>query len=218
MFSGQTSWSLPEHEVAPFDGFSDQPGEITVELRGAFEHCVTVSPLDAISSLSSIPGLRYVHRGRLLCPALSFRFLNVRDGDEIFVIAPIDKSVSPRPRCAPGFTQDAVDRLRQRFDARYSQRFRDPDAVFEQLRDASNPITARESARLADVFRTRVEENRVAYRKVFGRLERLESGARQSAVETAATVVPEKAMEPSTELLPQVWIRRDSGSNAVQGL
>jgi hypothetical protein len=73
---------------------------------------------------------------------------------------------------AQGFRQDAVDRLRQRF--------RDSDAVFEQLRDASNPITAREAARLTDVFRTRVEENPAAYRNVFGHLDRTDASARQS--------------------------------------
>jgi hypothetical protein len=58
------------------------------DLLLSFDQSVTVLQLGKISLLSSVPGLRYVHQSR----ALSFRFLNVRERDEIFVIAPIHKS------------------------------------------------------------------------------------------------------------------------------
>jgi hypothetical protein len=101
--------------------------------------------------------------------------------------------------------------LRQRFDSRFSARFSDPDAVFEQFREASDPVTARESARLADLFRTRVEENPSACRRLFGRLKSLEVAKEVVVMET---VLPEKAVRPSTELLPERWSNGGDRSKA----
>jgi hypothetical protein len=149
-----------------------------------------------------------VHNGRVLCPALSFNFLHVCDGDEIYVAAP-PAAADRRFRPSPTLSIQTVGRLRERFDAKFGARFRDPDAVFEQFRDASDPVTARESARLADLFRTRVEENPSACRKLFARLESLEG---RRPVQAIATVLPEKALTPSTDLLPEVWRSPRDGS------
>jgi hypothetical protein len=48
--------------------------------------------------------------------------------------------------------------------------FRDADAIFEQRRGATNPVTVVEAAGLADHFPTRFEENATTYRRVVGRL------------------------------------------------
>jgi hypothetical protein len=217
MFGGKKSLSLPVREVNPLLPFPSPgpsvPSRVTVELRGAFDETVTVSVSDTISSLSSTAGMRYVHKGRILCPALSFAFFNIEDGDEIFVVAPMPRIEAAPIRETQSFNTEAVERLRRRFDARYAQRFRDPEAVFEQLRDASSPVTARESARLADVFRTRVEENPAAYRRVYERLQRLEGGRFPKPRQTK-TVVPEKALSPSTDLLPEVWVRSDTSQDS----
>jgi hypothetical protein len=104
----------------------------------------------------------------------------------------------------------AIGRLRERFDRKFSGRFRDPDAVFEQFKEASDPVTARESARLSDMFRTRVEENPSACRRLLERISALEDPKPCRAM---ATVVPEKALTPSTDLLPDMWSSRGARSD-----
>jgi hypothetical protein len=136
---------------------------------------------------------------------------NAEGGDEIFVVAPLIRIEAAPARQPQAFNTEAVERFRRRFDARYVQPFRDPEAVFEQLRDASSPVTARESAPLADIFRTRVQENPASSRRVYERLQRLE-GERLPRPRQTETVVLEQAPKPSTDLLPEVWVSSDSTS------
>ncbi|OHT09227.1 hypothetical protein TRFO_21968 [Tritrichomonas foetus] len=116
-----------------------------------------------------ISKMKFVANGRILSPALSLGFQGIRNGDVLYIIpSDLDKEsndslstlleVKKRER--------HIQRLRDRFNAQWASKFRDPDAVFEQIKGASDPTTAHESARLADVYRIRVEENSSAYRKV----------------------------------------------------
>jgi hypothetical protein len=214
MFSppGRQAWSLPEREVGPVIALDPLPGDaalLNLEIHGAIERCVTVSSLDAVSCLCAEPGVAFLHGGRALCPALSFAFLRIRDGDQIFVAAPRQRE-GPLPRRAPAdLTGAAIGRLRERFDAKFSARFRDPDSVFDGLRAACDETTAREAARLTDLFRTRVEGSTSALRSLIGRMRAAEA-ARPGAA-AAATVLPEKAVMPSTELLPEIWGAANAG-------
>jgi hypothetical protein len=204
------AWSLPEREPAPLLLAADLPDHarlLTLELRGAIESTATVSSLDSVSTLSRAPGLTFIHKGRVLCPALSFAFLRIGDGDEIFAVARGAPARAPA-KAAERLSEQTVARLRQRFDAKFSARFRDPEAVFEQFRDATDPVTARESARLGDLFRMRMDEG--ARPRAFARPR--ERGQRRQRA-ALATVLPEKPAGPSTALLPEMRPSRRAGSS-----
>jgi hypothetical protein len=97
----------------------------------------------------------------------------------------------------------AIGRLRERFDTHFARKFSDPDETFEQLRAASDVGTARESARLTDIWKMRVETHGGAVRRLMERMRELP--ARQPWSPNEPTVLPEKALTPSTELLPEFW-------------
>jgi hypothetical protein len=208
MFSppNREAWSLPERDVSPVIPLESLPGEallLNLEIRGAIEQSATVSSLDAVSSLCPEPGVTFLHRGRVLCPALSFGVLGIRDGDQIFTVSKGPRE-APLPRRLPVDPPGApISRLRERFDAKFSSRFRDPDAVFEGMRAACDKTTAREAARLTDLFRTRVEGSPNALRSLMGRI-RVAGETRHGAT-AAVTVLPGKAVVPSTQLLPEIW-------------
>ncbi|OHT12181.1 hypothetical protein TRFO_18193 [Tritrichomonas foetus] len=79
--------------------------------------------------------------------------------------------------CMNNMKIDQIDKLKMRFNQKWAQKFNDPDAVFEQVRVMSDPSLALESARLADLYRTKIETNVSAYRKVCDRYSRLGSPA-----------------------------------------
>jgi hypothetical protein len=109
-----------------------------------------------------------------------------------------------------------MKKMGQRGGKEWRSKFRDPDSVFDQLKMATNPQTATESARLADLFRIRVEGNMSAYRKVCNkcRLEINTERANNVDRPPPQTVLPEKAMSPSTDLLPESWLSASSAGLA----
>ena len=211
-------WSLPQRQITlqEPETYGSVNETITIHLKGVVDETVSVKRCDAPYCLCP-PGftdVKYVHNGRVLCRSMSFAFLGVNDGDEIHVVGPQPRV--QRPVIRPPVPRNArrLDKLRERFDATYAPRFRDPDAVFEQLRDSSDPLTAGESARLADLFRTRVETSVSGFRRVCTRFSRMASGdgfkRPQEEAPVAATVVPEKALCPSSEQLPGMWLSSPS--------
>jgi hypothetical protein len=188
--------------VIPIGPLPGEPTLLNLEIRGVVEQSVIVSSLDAVSCLCPELDVTFVHRGRVLCPALTFGFLRIHDGDQIFALSkgPREQPFSKRPPVEP--IGAAASRLREQFEAKFSSRFRDPDSVFEGMRAACDTRTAREAARLTDLFRTRVEEKPNALRSLMGRIRSLESKKHGEAM---TTVLPEKAVTPSTELLPMIW-------------
>jgi hypothetical protein len=198
------SWSLPEPSVPPLIpdlAFPDPSLKITVKLFGAIESSITVSLSDTVSALSPDQRCTFIHKGRLLCPALSLGFLKIQDGDPLFVVEKPERPAPLPKKSVHQLTSDAVNRLRQRFDGKYGHRFRDPDAVFEQMRDAVDPVTARESARIADLFKMRIDNQPAIARKVAARLSQMETGKHQQI----PTVIPGEAVSPSTASLPVTW-------------
>lgn len=203
-------WSLPERQMVlqqpiTYEGVTEN---ITVHIKGVVDETVVVERSAApYSLLPANPGdLQFLHKGRILCPSMSLAFLGVNDGDEIYAVGMPSIPVRAKPKSSPSLSGPSLDRLRERFDAKWATRFRDPDAVFEQLRDSSNPLTAAESARLADLFRTRIETNVSGFRRVCNRFSRLTNGEsisrQRTPPTTPVTVVPEKPLCPSTDLLP----------------
>jgi hypothetical protein len=146
-----------------------------------------------------VPGCTFVHKGRVLCSGLSLAFLNVRDGDDIFAIARYRPQSAPASSAPRGLSGEAIDRLRRQFDARCAWRLRDPDAVFEEMRGAIDPVTARESARLADLFRIRAENSPAGLRR-----EAVQRSRVAAASDPGCTVLPAKAAGPSTDQLPEL--------------
>jgi hypothetical protein len=207
-------WSLPERKVShvlQLGTLLDGVPLLNLELRGEVEQSVTVSALDAVSCLSPDPSVTFIHRSRVLSPALSFRFLQIQDGDEIFIVHKGHQNECKSVQSSVGgMTCRALGRLREQFDARFALRFKDPDETFEQLRAASDQVTARESARLTDLYKMRVEGRHPgALLKVKERLQEMPQRKPWSIQEP--TVLPEKALTPSTELLPDFW-RAQPGS------
>jgi hypothetical protein len=84
-----------------------------------------------------------------------------------------------------------------------------PDEVFEQLRAASDEITAREFARLTDLHRVWLESKPSVVHRIADRLRATE--VRPVEIHFPATVLPEKALNPSTDLLPNNY--ETSGKN-----
>lgn len=109
-----------------------------------------------------------------------------------------------------------MQKLRERFDEKWATKFRDPDSVFEQLRDASDPVTAYESARLADLYRARIESNVSAYRKVCDRFAHMNDCNAIKGIGNNTTILPEKADSPSTNFLPELWLNSPSANIPTQ--
>ena len=212
-------WSLPEREmsVKEPDTVQSPDMELTLRVRGCVDSTVTVRSTDTPFSLcdSTAHGpVRFIHKGRLVCPAMSFAFLGIADGDEIFVVGePKKEDTPPESRPDTTFNFD-VRRLKKRFDEKWADKFKDPEAVFEQLRSQRDPLTARESARLTDLFRARIERNTSKFRRLYSRFSRMYDDGQVSQPSTRGdsevTVVPEKALCPSTDLLPGMWLRSPS--------
>ena len=225
-FMESRPWSLPERQMFVQEPSTISPCDrtITIQLRGAVDRSVTVSATDAPFSLCDLPPhcVKFLHRGRIICPSMSFAFLGVEDGDEVFVIG----GAPSKPRTPPGLARPRgardMSRLKKRFDEKWASRFKDPDAVFAQLRDAHDPVTASESSRLTDLFRTRIETSASGFRKMCARMTRLLNDEQCDRPSLGgggeATVVPEKAICPSTELLPEMWLRSPSAGVSHGGI
>lgn len=101
----------------------------------------------------------------------------------------------------------SYERLKYRFDQKWAQKFNDPDSAFEKIKLYSDPSLANESARLEDLYRTRIEGNVSAFRKVCDRFSHQGDNVscNQNEIKSSniqPTVLPEKPILPSTQLLP----------------
>lgn len=214
------NWSLPEHSywgimvTEPYQGECSR--RLTLYLKGVFSGSLEMESSDTIQTLCETLGCgeaKFIHNGRILAPAFSLAFQGVKNCDEIFVISEAPQLHSNYFYNSPYNKRngrDPVKRLKERFDAKWAGRFRDPDSVFEQIRDASDPMLAPEAARIADIFRTRVESNLSAYRKVCDRFSRIEDMQDSNKENNTNTVIPEKALCPSTDYLPELWLPQDA--------
>lgn len=103
----------------------------------------------------------------------------------------------------------SIEKLKYRFDQKWAQRFNDPDTVFEKIKLYSDPSLANESARLEDLYRTRIEGNVSAFRRVCDRFSHQGDNVNSCPAEIKnqnihPTVLPEKPIFPSTQLLPSM--------------
>ena len=180
---------------------------------------MTLNSLDPLYSIENIIGehnLRFVSKGRVLLPALSFKFNGIKNNDSIIAL--------PQRKEIPTFTKQSsyqltkfnaskrfkANKIKERFDKNWAEKFIDPDSVFEQLRDATDPRTANESARISDLFKMRVENNRFSFRKVCHKLKFADDDDLLFEHNDAPliTIIPSKSFSPSTDLLPDLSFQK----------
>lgn len=181
--------------------------EIRIFFHGVVECVMSFKTTDCLFDVSdrlNLSNVRYVSKGSLLIPSFSLGFQGIQDGDEMYVIhrAPditVDnEDVRNRDKKT---NNDMLSKLREKFDRGWAHKFKDPESVFKQLKDASNPITASESARISDLFRIRVETNPSAFRKVCARFYKLD--LEENIPERVfPTVMPIQKNSPSISVLP----------------
>ncbi|OHT13941.1 hypothetical protein TRFO_43209 [Tritrichomonas foetus] len=200
---------------------------------------LNLNALDSLFSIEELFGfrqMRFISNGRLLSPASSLKSNGVKNGDSILALYP-ENQIKPKTHQNP--TDDrlndqqsnfnsfasqqnlqkkfSLDKLKERFEKNWSDKFTDPEAIYEQLRDATDPRTASESARLSDLFKMRVESSYSAYRKVCNKFSEdsisQNIGSLQRRQRRQITIIPEKPMAPSTEALPELWIHDASRPN-----
>ena len=140
---------------------------INIRIAGNISQEKIISIQDEISILKDISkneDCRFVYNGMILNPALSFAFYGIKENDTIFIVTPENqnKLVSVGTQAVP----DLTAQLRSHFDKHWAHKLSDPEAAFQKFMDATDPITARENARLMDLHRNKVESSTVGYRKL----------------------------------------------------
>ncbi|KAH0793124.1 hypothetical protein GPJ56_003019 [Histomonas meleagridis] len=189
---------------------------ITLHLTGASNQTIVMSSsyetANDIARIINIHDAFFICHGRILSPSFSLDFQDVKNGDIIHVVR---KKQKPEKTIFQNNNKglDIISKLREKFDRGWAHKFNDPDVVFEQIRAASNPTTAAESSRLTDLFKTRVEANTSAYKKVCMRYLREFEGADIQSTNNIPTVVPMKSNSPSFEVLPTNWTNSSLASS-----
>lgn len=194
--------------------------QVNVFVNGTPASFNSLDPLYSIEDMLGTRNLRFVSNGRLLSPALSFKFNEIKDGDSISALPhqqnmPIlQKPTSYQITKFNASKRFKVNKIKERFEKNWAEKYIDPDSVFEQLRDATDPRTADESARISDLFKMRVENNRFAFRKVCNKLNFQDNDLFFEHNEAPLiTIIPSKSFSPSTDLLPDLSFQNDQNRN-----
>lgn len=190
----------------------------TVRITGSVNTTIEVSPNDSIrDGLNSI-GLsdhQALFNGTVLFPSLSFAFYNIKDNDIILLVKNKESSKSPPMNSKPKarhLSPADVQQLKIAFNQRFGHNLKDPDNVFEYFKNSLDPVYSREVGRTNDLFRQRIEAVPSIFRKIYKRFNNLSSQSHNSDDQLFPTVLPEKALEPSTELLPVLTVPIDTTS------
>ena len=216
------SWSLPTHPM----NIMGNNQKIRLKIKGDFDMNVEIGCLSTVTDIgelinnrsSSEPNdeLVFIHDGRKLLNALSLSYLGVEDNDTLFVFRKDKASQKCQIKKDKIINYDqSLFRLKFRFQQKYAHKYVDPESVFERVMLNSDPRLQKESARLADLYRMRVETNVSAYRKVCDRYSRQGNQVEAKSTSIHQTVVPEKPLIPSTNLLPEM--NRSSSTDLAHG-
>ena len=198
----------------------DLDSTIDVTIRHLCDRVLTVKLSDAVSivfTMLNIPPTRVVYNGNVLCPAMTFAFYNIESGASLFVSPapprPMRRSNSQnRFSQAMSAAEQKTLQARKFFEEKCAGRVNDPEAVLQRFHDAVNPMTSGEHARLTDLYKNRIETNTKAFRKLCTKFHSLVRFENLRAVEgpmSVPTVLPEKALLPSTNDLPMLQTNRD---------
>ncbi|OHS92971.1 hypothetical protein TRFO_12160 [Tritrichomonas foetus] len=181
-------------------------------ISGSINTTVVVNLTDTVSSILSIVGksdARVIFSGQVLSPALSLMFYGIGDGSQVILLTPENTYQPPKPQglyrnnSYTRLINDESKRVQKFFEEKCAGKVRDPEAVLQRFQDATNPMTALESARITDVYRSRIEANTNSFRRLCKKYRSLVELERCPKMSTP-TILPEKAEEPSTELLPEL--------------
>ncbi|KAK8842356.1 hypothetical protein M9Y10_025935 [Tritrichomonas musculus] len=187
------------------------PEQVNVFVNGQLLTINSLDPIYEIENVIGIRNMRFVSNGRVLLPALSFKFNGIKDGSTIIALPP--KNDIPKLTHTTSFQRIkynetkrfTISKIKERFEKNWAEKYRDPDSIFEQLRDTTDPRTADESARISDLFRMRIENNHIAFRKVCNKFNLKDDDLFFAPnEETLNTVIPSKSFSPSTKLLPEL--------------
>jgi hypothetical protein len=144
----------------------------------------------------------FVHNGSSMCPAMSFAFYGVSEGDEIALLRGRgSRRRSRRPWIVAGAPEDSM----------CFEHVREAKKLTEQAHPKKivDGGPAVEAARVSDLFRMKIESNVSTYRKVCAQYLRLVN-SRDVAHYDRVTVIPEEAVAPSTEFLPPLSTQASS--------
>lgn len=201
-------------------GLANEPmseDRVNVLVNGVSLNLNLMDTLFSIEEMFGIRQMRFISNGRVLIPASTLKFNGVKDGDTILALGPRNNELNLLSGGKNKTNKNklfSIEKLKERFDKNWANKFVDPDAIYEQLRGQTDPKTAAESARLSDLFRMRVESNSSAYRKVCTKytddnISNFSIGSNFSSPKKSIkceTVIPEKPLAPSTTSLPGLWI------------
>ena len=178
---------------------------IRIDLHGCIDLTISVLPADSISSIQNytlLQNCQYLCKNLVLCPAMSFAFYDITDGDQIYVQSN-ETEHSLQYSKKHSSSKPNMSLLRKRFDLKFAPRFKEPDEIFQQIQASIDPETSMESARLSDISKIKIESNPLAFRRVCTRFSNVKSfDDQQFHVPKVPTIIPIKAISPSTDTLP----------------
>lgn len=193
---------------------------VSVTVNGIPFELNVLDSLMVIQEKFGLNQMRFVANGRLLLNSASLKFNGIQNGDTIIALPPKQKQEEYlKPENKRSIHKDkcvSADHLKEIFDRKWAHKVADPDAVRDQVLARTNPSTARECARLSDLFKIRVESNMSVYRKIC--LQYNEGAAGYSSFDNTGssllkandklvTILSEKPSTPSTSFLPQLWLQ-----------
>lgn len=184
---------------------------LQIKVLGLVDTTISVSPYDSIENALTTLGVSNCHvvfKNTVLTNALSFAFYKINQNDTIYVVSKKDKRqnasiINSKLSTPKSLSPETVQKMHVVFDAKYGKRLKDPENVFNCLKGFFDPTSSREAARVNDLFRQRIENNPSSFRKIYSRLSDLR---KKPFLEEHhfPTILPEKALEPSTQFLPNL--------------
>ena len=174
--------------------------QVSVFVNGVSMILNLLDPLYSIEEKFGMNQMLFILNNRVLSPASSLKFNGIKEGDFIYAIPKSKACQNQKNKYVQHNTNCFLNKLKERFEKKWSDKFSDPDSIFERLKFMNDPRTASESSRLSDLFKIRVENNPSSYRKVCKKY--LLNDENGLGNKFPPTVIPNKLDSPSVEPLP----------------
>lgn len=149
---------------------------------GLTESTIIVNNFDQVSSIFEIIGLsnnkyKLIYKDKILCPALSFAFYNIQNNDTISIVeSHMTLNVYSKHNCSikQSSSSNIIKNIQQTQLLEQSIKEKDLHNRYisnsnynnQRYQDSLNPHIANESARLTDIYRSRIESNTKSFRKL----------------------------------------------------
>ena len=181
---------------------------ITVFLHDADKpiQSIIVRPSDSLRILDeqiSTKGQRVLFcNGMILMPAFSFQFLNVHDGDHVFVI---------RPKEAKAITNQSLQKHRLKHDHNSSSSLthnlkKNTDNLYHHDRPLEllgGASILHEASRLADLAKAQFDSNLLTH--YYNLQQKSEDNIQKNKPKEVSQIIIQPATNPSSEALPLLW-------------